>query len=211
MPMKTVIIGIAGGSGSGKSTFTNRLKDYFQDQLTVIYHDNYYKSNEEVPFEDRKKRNYDHPDAFDTDLLVSHLSALKDGKTIESPVYDFTMHTRSDEVQILKPSRVMIVEGILILQAPELRRLLDIKLFVDADADERILRRILRDVQERGRKVDDIIDQYLNTVKPMHELFVEPTRGLADLVLNSGKNDIAFDIIKTKIERLLQMEEKTCC
>ncbi|MDY5766276.1 MAG: uridine kinase [Peptoniphilaceae bacterium] len=209
--MKTVIIGIAGGSGSGKSTFTNRLKDYFQDQLTVIYHDNYYKSNEEVPFEDRKKRNYDHPDAFDTDLLVSHLSALKDGKTIESPVYDFTMHTRSDEVQILKPSRVMIVEGILILQAPELRRLLDIKLFVDADADERILRRILRDVQERGRKVDDIIDQYLNTVKPMHELFVEPTRGLADLVLNSGKNDIAFDIIKTKIERLLQMEEKTCC
>ena len=209
--MKTVIIGIAGGSGSGKSTFTNRLKDYFQDQLTVIYHDNYYKSNEEVPFEDRKKRNYDHPDAFDTDLLVSHLSALKDDKTIESPVYDFTMHTRSDEVQILKPSRVMIVEGILILQAPELRRLLDIKLFVDADADERILRRILRDVQERGRKVDDIIDQYLNTVKPMHELFVEPTRGLADLVLNSGKNDIAFDIIKTKIERLLQMEEKTCC
>ena len=209
--MKTVIIGIAGGSRSGKSTFTNRLKDYFQDQLTVIYHDNYYKSNEEVPFEDRKKRNYDHPDAFDTDLLVSHLSALKDGKTIESPVYDFTMHTRSDEVQILKPSRVMIVEGILILQAPELRRLLDIKLFVDADADERILRRILRDVQERGRKVDDIIDQYLNTVKPMHELFVEPTRGLADLVLNSGKNDIAFDIIKTKIERLLQMEEKTCC
>ena len=209
--MKTVIIGIAGGSGSGKSTFTNRLKDYFQDQLTVIYHDNYYKSNEEVPFEDRKKRNYDHPDAFDTDLLVSHLSALKDGKTIESPVYDFTMHTRSDEVQILKPSRVMIVEGILILQAPELRRLLDIKLFVDADADERILRRILRDVQERGRKVDDIIDQYLNTVKPMHELFVEPTRGLADLVLNSGKNDIAFDIIKTKIECLLQMEEKTCC
>ncbi|MCI6157164.1 MAG: uridine kinase [Peptoniphilaceae bacterium] len=211
MPMKTVIIGIAGGSGSGKSTFTNRLKDYFQDQLTVIYHDNYYKSNEGVPFEERKKRNYDHPDAFDTDLLVSHLSALKEGKTIESPVYDFTMHTRSDEVQVLKPSRVMIVEGILILQAPALRRLLDIKLFVDADADERILRRILRDVQERGRKVDDIIDQYLNTVKPMHELFVEPTRGLADLVLNSGKNDIAFDIIKTKIECLLQMEEKTCC
>ncbi|MDY4195894.1 MAG: uridine kinase [Peptoniphilaceae bacterium] len=209
--MKTVIIGIAGGSGSGKSTFTNRLKDYFQDQLTVIYHDNYYKSNEGVPFEERKKRNYDHPDAFDTDLLVSHLSALKEGKTIESPVYDFTMHTRSDEVQVLKPSRVMIVEGILILQAPALRRLLDIKLFVDADADERILRRILRDVQERGRKVDDIIDQYLNTVKPMHELFVEPTRGLADLVLNSGKNDIAFDIIKTKIECLLQMEEKTCC
>ncbi|MCI6660060.1 MAG: uridine kinase [Peptoniphilaceae bacterium] len=211
MPMKTVIIGIAGGSGSGKSTFTNRLKDYFQDQLTVIYHDNYYKSNEGVPFEERKKRNYDHPDAFDTDLLVSHLSALKEGKTIESPVYDFTMHTRSDEVQVLKPSRVMIVEGILILQAPALRRLLDIKLFVDADADERILRRILRDVQERGRKVDDIIDQYLNTVKPMHELFVEPTRGLADLVLNSGKNDIAFDIIKTEIECLLQMEEKTCC
>lgn len=209
--MKTVIIGIAGGSGSGKSTFTNRLKDYFQDQLTVIYHDNYYKSNEGVPFEERKKRNYDHPDAFDTDLLVSHLSALKEGKTIESPVYDFTMHTRSDEVQVLKPSRVMIVEGILILQAPALRRLLDIKLFVDADADERILRRILRDVQERGRKVDDIIDQYLNTVKPMHEIFVEPTRGLADLVLNSGKNDIAFDIIKTKIECLLQMEEKTCC
>ncbi|MDY3075693.1 MAG: uridine kinase [Peptoniphilaceae bacterium] len=209
--MKTVIIGIAGGSGSGKSTFTNRLKDYFQDQLTVIYHDNYYKSNEGVPFEERKKRNYDHPDAFDTDLLVSHLSALKEGKTIESPVYDFTMHTRSDEVQVLKPSRVMIVEGILILQAPALRRLLDIKLFVDADADERILRRILRDVQERGRKVDDIIDQYLNTVKPMHELFVEPTRGLADLVLNSGKNDIAFDIIKTEIECLLQMEEKTCC
>ncbi len=200
------MIGIAGGSGSGKSTFTNRLKKEFGDQVTVIYHDNYYKSNDGVPFEIRMKENYDHPDAFETDLLIRHLKALRRGETIQCPVYDYAQHNRTERTIELKPSRIIIVEGILVLENPELRSLFDIKIYVEADADERIIRRIIRDVKERGRHVEDISEQYLTTVKPMHYLYVEPTKAMADIVINSGMNDVAFDLMKTKIQSLLNQQ-----
>lgn len=200
------MIGIAGGSGSGKSTFTNRLKKEFGDQVTVIYHDNYYKSNDGVPFEIRMKENYDHPDAFETDLLIRHLKALRRGETIQCPVYDYAQHNRTDRTIELNPSRIIIVEGILVLENPELRSLFDIKIYVEADADERIIRRIIRDVKERGRHVEDISEQYLTTVKPMHYLYVEPTKAMADIVINSGMNDVAFDLMKTKIQSLLNQQ-----
>ncbi|WP_294149604.1 uridine kinase [uncultured Selenomonas sp.] len=202
--MKTTIIGIAGGTGSGKSTFTNRLKDYFGDRITVMYHDNYYRPHDDLPFEDRQKINYDHPDSLETDLLIEHLKALREGKAIECPTYDFAHHTRAKEIVRVEPSRVIIVEGILILQDARLRDLFDIKIFVEADADERILRRVTRDIKERGRSLENIMEQYLTTVKPMHYLYVEPTKTVADLILNSGLNDVAFDIMKTKIEALLE-------
>lgn len=205
--MKTTIIGIAGGTGSGKSTFTNRLKDYFGDRVTVIYHDDYYKAHDEIPFEERQYINYDHPDSLETDLLVAHLEALREGRSIECPVYDFTRHTRSHRTKIIEPSQVIIVEGILIFQDERLRNLFDIKIFVEADADERILRRVLRDMNERGRDLENIINQYLTTVKPMHYLYVEPTKTLADIVINSGLNDVAFDIMKTKIRDILKNGE----
>ena len=198
-----VIIGIAGGTGSGKSTFTNRLKDEFKDNVSVIYYDNYYKRRDDVTLEERKGFNYDHPDAFDTELLVQHMTALKAGNPIECPVYDFTLYNRSDETVTIKPSKVIIVEGILVLQNEQLRNLLDIKIFVEADADERILRRVIRDVKERGRDVEGIAKQYLTTVKPMHYIYVEPTKALADIVINSGMNDVAFDLMKSKISLLL--------
>ena len=202
--MKTTIIGIAGGSGSGKSTFTNRLKNFFGENITVIYHDNYYRANDDLSMEVRRKINYDHPQALETDLLVEHLEKLKAGKSIKCPVYDFTQHNRSDKTITIHPSRVIVVEGILIFQDDRLRNAFDIKIFVEADADERILRRVVRDMDERGRELQDIIEHYLATVKPMHYLYVEPTRNVADIVLNSGLNDVAFDVMKTKIERILE-------
>lgn len=202
--METTIIGIAGGTGSGKSTFTNRLKDFFGDSITVIYHDNYYKAHDDVPFEERQGINYDHPESLETDLLVKHLLALKQGKRISCPVYDFTQHTRSKKVTVIQPSPVILVEGILILQDERLRNLFDMKIFVEADADERILRRVLRDMNERGRDLENIVEQYLTTVKPMHYLYVEPTKNFADLIINSGLNDIALDVIKRKIQDLLE-------
>ena len=170
-----MLIGIAGGTGSGKSTFTNRIKKQFGDDVTVIYHDNYYRRRDDIPFEERKKINYDHPDALETDMLIEHIKQLKAGKSVVCPVYDFSVHNRSDKTVVIKPSKVILVEGILVLQNPELCNLLDIKIFVEADADERILRRVLRDVEERGRDLRGIIDQYLTTVKPMHYRFVEPS------------------------------------
>ena len=202
--MKTTIIGIAGGTGSGKSTFTNRLKAYFGDRITVMYPDNYYRPHDDLPFEERQKINYDHPDSLETDLLIEHLKALREGKAIDCPTYDFAHHTRAKDIVRVEPSRVIIVEGILILQDPRLRDLFDIKIFVEADADERILRRVTRDIKERGRSLENIMEQYLTTVKPMHYLYVEPTKTVADLILNSGLNDVAFDIMKTKIEALLE-------
>ena len=202
--MKTTIIGIAGGTGSGKSTFTNRLKAYFGDRITVMYHDNYYRPHDDLPFEERQKINYDHPDSLETDLLIEHLKALREGKAIDCPTYDFAHHTRAKKIVRVEPSRVIIVEGILILQDPRLRDLFDIKIFVEADADERILRRVTRDIKERGRSLENIMEQYLTTVKPMHYLYVEPTKTVADLILNSGLNDVAFDIMKTKMEALLE-------
>ncbi|MBR1441890.1 MAG: uridine kinase [Lachnospiraceae bacterium] len=197
------IIGIAGGTGSGKSTFTNRLKDIFQDQVTVLYYDNYYKAHNELSFEERKKINYDHPSAFETELLLKHLKALKEGKKIKCPVYDYSKHNRSEEVVVVKPSKIILLEGILVLADERLRDMMDVKVFVEADADERILRRVLRDVKERGRDIQNIVDQYLDTVKPMHYLYVEPTKMYADIVINSGMNDVALDVMKTKISSLL--------
>ncbi len=201
--MNSIIIGIAGGTGSGKSTFTNRLKDLFQDQVSVIYHDNYYKAHDDIPFEERKKLNYDHPDSLETGLLVEHLKQLKAGHAIQCPTYNYSLHTRAKETITIEPKRVILLEGILVLCDKRLRELLDIKIFVDADADERILRRIVRDTAERGRDIENIIDQYLSTVKPMHNLYVEPTKIYADVITNSGMNDVAFDLVSNKIRAFL--------
>ena len=205
--MDTVIIGIAGGTGSGKSTFTNRLKERFGDDISVLYFDNYYRRRDDIPLEMRRTINYDHPDAFETQMLIGHIRDLKAGREVLCPVYDFTVHNRSDRTILVRPARVVIVEGILVLQNDELRSLLDIKIFVEADADERILRRILRDVKERGRDIEGIARQYLETVKPMHYIYVEPTKALADIVINSGKNDVAFNLIQSRIAQLLKQEE----
>lgn len=205
--MKTTIIGIAGGTGSGKSTFNNRLKQYFGDNITVIYHDNYYRQHDDLSFAERQTINYDHPESLETDLLIEHLQKLRQGQSVECPVYDFSQHNRSKETITIKPSRVIVVEGILILQDERLRNMFDIKIFVEADADERILRRIMRDMKERGRDLENIIDQYLTTVKPMHYLYVEPSKTSADIVINSGLNNVAFDLIKTKIQQLLTSDD----
>ena len=201
--MNVQIIGIAGGSGSGKSTFTNRLKEAFQDKMAVIYHDNYYKDQSNLSLEQRARTNYDHPDALETDLLLEHLKALKEGQAIECPVYDFNVHNRSGRVERVEPKPLILVEGILVLEDVRLLELFDLKIYVDADADERILRRILRDVKTRGRDLEGIINQYLTTVKPMHYHYVEPSRSCADLVLNSGMNDQAFAMVEAWIRRRL--------
>ena len=198
--MDTMIIGIAGGTGSGKTTLTKRLKDTFGDDVSVIYHDNYYKAHPGTTYEERAALNYDHPDAFETDLLVADLKKLCAGEVIHCPVYDYTIHNRSDQTVEIKPTKVVVVEGILIFENKALRELMDIKLFVDTDADVRILRRILRDVKERGRSLESVIDQYLTTVKPMHEQFVRPSRQYADIVVpEGGYNQVALDMI---IERV---------
>ena len=204
--MSSIIIGIAGGTGSGKSTFTNRLKEAFKDDVAVIYHDNYYKRQDDVPFEDRKKVNYDHPDSLETDLMLRHLELLKSGHAIDCPVYDYSQHNRSDKILHIEPKKIILAEGILLLSDPRIRNMIDIKVYVEADADERILRRIVRDVKEPGRGLDNIVDQYLTTVKPMHYLYVEPTRALADIVINSGMNDVAFDVVQSKIRLLLNKQ-----
>ena len=205
--MNCIIIGIAGGTGSGKSTFTNRLKEECENDVAVIYHDNYYRRQDEVPFEERKKVNYDHPDSLETQLLLEHLRLLKDGMPIKCPVYDYSQHNRSDRLLRIEPRKIIIVEGILLLADKRLRNLLDIKIYVEADADERILRRVVRDVKERGRDIDNIVEQYLTTVKPMHYLYVEPTRAMADIVINSGMNNVAFDIVRSRIQLMLEEED----
>ena len=201
--MDCIMIGIAGGTGSGKSTFTNRLKERFGDDVTVIYHDNYYRRRDDMTYEERTKINYDHPSALETDLLIKHLKSLKEGESIDCPFYDFTQHNRSDKSYTIHPSKIFLIEGILIFSDEQLRDLFDIKIFVEADADERILRRIVRDVKERGRDLENIMEQYLTTVKPMHYLYVEPTKTTADIIINSGMNDVAFDVVSAKIEKLL--------
>ena len=191
--MNTIFIGIAGGTGSGKTTLTEHLAARFGSDISVVHHDNYYK-RQDRPFAERCLQNYDHPDAFDTDLMIEDLKALKRGETIHCPVYDYAIHNRTDETVEIKPTKVVIVEGILIFQNKALRDLLDIKIFVETDADVRILRRALRDVEERGRSLESVVNQYLTTVKPMHEQFVEPTRKFADIiVLEGGHNLVALD------------------
>ena len=199
--MDTMVIGIAGGTGSGKTTLTVRLKEKFGEDVSVLYHDNYYKSHSDMPFEERKKLNYDHPDAFDTGRMVKDLQALCRGETIQSPTYDYTIHDRSEVTVAVKPTKVIIVEGILIFENQALRDLMDIKIFVDTDADVRILRRIMRDVKERGRSLDSVVNQYLTTVKPMHEQFVEPSKRYADIVvLEGGHNLVALDMIIQRVK-----------
>lgn len=197
--MNTMIIGIAGGTGSGKTTLTEHLAAHFGANISVVHHGNYYK-RQNVPFEERCKQNYDHPDAFDTDLMVQQLKELKAGHAIRCPVYSYTDHNRTDETILIRPAPVVIVEGILIFQDPRLRELMDIRIFVETDADVRILRRALRDVEERGRSMQSVVNQYLTTVKPMHEQFVEPTRKYADIVvLEGGHNLVALDLIMQRI------------
>ena len=198
--MSTIFIGIAGGTGSGKTTLTRHLKEHFGDAVTVIGHDSYYKRQDGTTYEERCKQNYDHPDAFETDLMVEQLKELKAGKAIRCPVYSYADHQRTSETELIRPSKVVIVEGILIFQDPRLREMLDIKIFVETDADVRILRRALRDVRDRGRTLESVITQYLTTVKPMHEQFVEPSRKYADIiVLEGGHNLVALDMIMQRI------------
>ena len=197
--MSVLFIGIAGGTGSGKTTLTEHLATRFATDISVVHHDNYYK-RQTCSYEERCKTNYDHPDAFDTDLMIEHLKALKRGEAIRCPVYDYTIHNRTDETVEVQPTKVVIVEGILIFQDPRLRELLDIKIFVETDADVRILRRALRDVEQRGRSMQSVVQQYLTTVKPMHEQFVEPTRKFADIVvLEGGHNLVALDLLMQRI------------
>ena len=204
---KPLVIGIAGGTGSGKTTITRRLTERFGEDVTVIYHDSYYKRRDDLPFEERVKLNYDHPDAFDTSLMARDLRALREGRPVLCPVYDYALYDRTDRTQELRPARVVIAEGILILWEPELRELMDIKLFVDTDADVRILRRLLRDVRERGRTPESVVEQYLATVKPMHEAFVEPSRRYADLIIpEGGRNQVALDLLIRQIESRIREE-----
>lgn len=203
--MDSILIGIAGGSGSGKTTLADKLVECFgSDEVSIIRHDNYYKRHDQLTYEERSKLNYDHPDAFDTDLLCEQLKQLKEWHAIEMPVYDYSQHNRSDQVIVVHPAPVLILEGILIFAEEELCRLMDIKVFVDTDADVRILRRILRDVKARGRSLDSVITQYLTTVKPMHEQFVEPSKRRADVIIpDGGYNMVALEMLMQRVRSQL--------
>lgn len=196
-----ILIGIAGGTGSGKTTLTKQIARRFGEHVTVIRHDNYYRSHSDLTYEQRAALNFDCPEAFETELLIEHLKQLRKGIAIDSPLYDYTIHNRSTKTEHILPTKVIIVEGILIFADVTLCELMDIKLFVDTDADVRILRRIRRDVRDRGRSLDSVIHQYLQTVKPMHEQYVEPSRKNADLIIpEGGKNLVALEMIFTRIE-----------
>ncbi len=209
--METILIGIAGGTGSGKTTLANRLVENFgSNEVSILRHDNYYKRHDEMCYEERTKLNYDHPDAFDTDLLCEHIRALKSGKAIEMPIYDYSVHNRSDQTILVNPAPVIVLEGILIFAEPVLCELMDIKVFVDTDADVRILRRIVRDVKERGRSLDSVIDQYLTTVKPMHEQFVEPSKRRADIIIpEGGENEVALDMLIQRVKKHIRQIENS--
>lgn len=199
---KTLVIGIAGGSGSGKTTLVRALVQKFGDDITVISHDNYYRRHDELTLEEREKLNYDCPEAFETELLIEHLRRLRQGETVYCPTYDFTVHNRSTEILQIEPKKVIVVEGILIFADPALRGEMDIRIFVDADDDVRLCRRIKRDVRKRGRTLESVIEQYLNTVKPMHERYVEPSKKYANLVVpEGGKNLIALEMIIGHIQK----------
>ena len=204
-----LVIGIAGGSGSGKTTLMKNLIAGFPDKITVVSHDNYYKRHDEMTYEERCLINYDEPAAFDTPLMVYQLEQLRRGQAVDCPVYDYTIHNRSDETVRIEPQRVIIVEGILIFEDEALRNLMDIKIFVDTDADIRLCRRINRDVNKRGRTVESVITQYQTTVKPMHEKYVEPSKKYANLiVLEGGKNWVALEMIMDRIRRHLKETEE---
>ena len=200
-----LVIGIAGGTGSGKTTLMNNIIEKFSENVTVLSHDNYYRRHDELTYEERCKLNYDEPAALETDLMARHLDKLRQGEAIDCPVYDFTQHNRSDETVRIAPRKVIIVEGILIFEHRELRDLMDVRIFVDTDADVRLCRRILRDVSERGRSLESVLSQYQTTVKPMHEMYVEPSKKFADLIVpEGGENYVALDMIMGRIQRHLE-------
>ncbi len=200
-----LVIGIAGGSGSGKTTLMKKLVEKFGSDVTVLSHDNYYKRHDDLSYEERCSLNYDEPDAFDTSLMVYQLDQLRHGQSIDCPIYDFTVHNRSNDTLRIDPRRVIIVEGILIFADKDLRELMDIRIFVDTDADIRLCRRIKRDVNKRGRSLESVISQYQTTVKPMHEKYVEPSKRFANLVVpEGGKNEVALDMIELRIQSHLE-------
>ena len=202
---RPIFIGITGGTGSGKSTIAKKIyRQFGEDCIAMIEQDSYYKDQSHLSMEDRVKTNYDHPNAFDNNLLVSHLESLLNGHSIQKPSYDFSIHNRIEDTTKVEPKEIVIVEGILILEDPRIRELLDIKIYVDTDADVRIIRRMVRDINERGRTMESVINQYLNVVKPMHNQFTEPTKKFADIIIpEGGHNKVAIDIIVAKIKEVL--------
>lgn len=208
MDRKPVVIGVAGGSGSGKTSVTKAIYESFKGHsILMIEQDYYYKDQSHLPMEERLKTNYDHPLAFDNDLLIDHIQKLLRHEAIDKPVYDYSVHTRSGEVIHVEPKDVIILEGILILEDERLRNLMDIKLYVDTDADLRIIRRLLRDIKERGRSLDSVIEQYVNVVRPMHNQFIEPTKRYANVIIpEGGHNHVAIDLMVTKIQTILEQK-----
>ena len=204
--MKDVmIIGIAGGTGSGKTTLARNIAESFGSRISVVRHDDYYKEHSNLSYDERCKLNYDHPDAFDTELLLTHLDRLRNGEAINCPVYDYKIHNRSKETRRIEPNPVILLDGILIFESEEILKRLDLKIFVDTDADVRIIRRIMRDVKRRGRTLESVVNQYLNTVKPMHDAFVEPSKKRADIVIpEGGRNPVAYGMIIDRIEKQLK-------
>ncbi len=203
---RSIIIGIAGGSASGKTSIAKRLKKQFEEtnSILIIRQDDYYKDQSDMVMEDRFKTNYDHPFAFDNDLLAKHLLCLIRGEEVEKPTYDFVNHTRSDVTEIIRPSDVIVLEGLFVLEDEHIRNLLDIKIFVDTPADVRFIRRLIRDVRDRGRTLDSVVNQYMNTVRLMHEIFVEPSKRFADVIIpEGGKNEVAVDLLNTKINSII--------
>jgi uridine kinase len=205
---KPVVIGVTGGSGSGKTSVTKAIYESFKGHsILILEQDYYYKDQSHLPFEQRLKTNYDHPLAFDNDLLIKHIEQLLRYEPIDKPVYDYSMHTRSNEVIKVEPKDVIILEGILVLEEERLRNLMDMKLYVDTDADLRIIRRLMRDIKERGRSIDSVIEQYVNVVRPMHNQFIEPTKRYADIIIpEGGHNHVAIDLMVTKIKTILEQK-----
>ena len=200
-----LIVGIAGGSASGKTTVVNKIKEFFGDGITVIGHDNYYKAHNDMTYEERALLNYDHPNAFDTERMIEDVKKLKTGKTVDIPVYDYSIHNRSDKTQTIAPQRVVVLEGILLLYDAQLRELMDAKVYVDAPADERLVRRIRRDMAERERSLQSVLSQYQDTVRPMHEQFVEPTKAYADVIIpRGGENHVGIGILRCFLEQKLK-------
>lgn len=201
---KICIVGIAGGSASGKTTIVNLIKESFGDDIVVISHDSYYKKHDDLSFDERTRLNYDHPSSFDTELMIEDIKKLKNNEEIDVPVYDYTVHNRSDQTIHVVPKKVIIIEGILILENPELRDLMDIKVYVETDADERLMRRIQRDINERARSVDSVLTQYRQTVKPMHDRFVEPSKKYADIIIpRGGENKTGINILTEHLKSML--------
>jgi len=199
-----LVVGVAGGSGSGKTTLTRNLTQRFGDKVSVVHHDNYYRAHDDLTYAERTALNYDCPEAFETEMMVEHLDLLKRGRSIHCPVYDFTVHNRSGETELIESRPVILVEGILIFAEPALCELMDIKVFVDTDADIRLSRRVVRDVEKRGRTVRSVVEQWRNTVKPMHEMYVEPSKKNADIIIpEGGKNPVALDLLIGRIQRHL--------